>query len=672
MSSEPGTAVAVSVVIPVYNPGALIERCIGSILAQTLPRERYEAIFVDDGSTDDTPARLDQLAADEPNIRVFHEPNSGWPGRPRNVGIDNAVGRYVYFCDHDDWLGPEALERMVAFADDAAADILIGKTVGHNRPNPQELFVANMTDATLWASPLMTSLKPHKLFRRSFLDQHKLRYPEGKRRLEDHVFVLEAYFLASKIAVLSDYTCYHHTRRDDHGNAATARVEPKVYFAYLREVIDVIDKYTSPGPQRDQLLERPLRQEMLSRLTQRSPFGSAPTVQGQEQFDVIRTLLLERFPPGFGDQLGLALRVRAALVRHGQIELLRDFNARADQVRARAALISMRWADDRWHAEIETELVLGDDSPVRFISVGADRWSVDSLLLPAELQEDVVVSTAELINARVWVRVVNRRSDEDWFVPTTYRAELRDVPGDERGAKRLVVALGADLDPATLAGGGPLPRALWNISVRFAGLGMELRTRLRSDQASPASMPSAAIVGRERITVVPFLTPERGVSLDVGQRKHTLLGAMCERPIGPPVVARQRLTARVDVEIAPSAGRRAVQLFLLAGDIVVDRCPGAIIATTDGVVLRLRTAPRASVAERSTRFGPARYTLAGDTRGARGRVLLGVVDVDARGRIVAADFDPARRQEVVPLPPGYGRRSALNRVRRRASRFVRR
>jgi poly(ribitol-phosphate) beta-N-acetylglucosaminyltransferase len=84
--------VKVSVVVPVYNPGANIDDLLRSLAAQSLPADEYEAIFVDDGSTDGTGARLDALAAEQPNVRVEHIPNSGWPGRPRNVGTDLARG----------------------------------------------------------------------------------------------------------------------------------------------------------------------------------------------------------------------------------------------------------------------------------------------------------------------------------------------------------------------------------------------------------------------------------------------------------------------------------------------------------------------------------------------------------------------------------------------------
>jgi glycosyltransferase involved in cell wall biosynthesis len=53
-----------------------------------LSPDEFEVICIDDGSTDDTPEGLDELATTYPNIRVIYQPNSGWPGQPRNVGLD--------------------------------------------------------------------------------------------------------------------------------------------------------------------------------------------------------------------------------------------------------------------------------------------------------------------------------------------------------------------------------------------------------------------------------------------------------------------------------------------------------------------------------------------------------------------------------------------------------
>ena len=196
------SALDVTVVVPVYNPGANIDDLLASLDAQTLPADRWEAMLVDDGSTDGTGERLDAWAAQRPWAHVEHIPNSGWPGRPRNVGTDRARGDYVLYVDNDDFLDPEALERLVdrARADDA--DVLVGKVVGHGKTVPRELFRRNRSNVTLDWPPLVRLLSPHKLFRRALLLEHGIRFPEGRRRLEDHVVVMHAFFVAERIPVL--------------------------------------------------------------------------------------------------------------------------------------------------------------------------------------------------------------------------------------------------------------------------------------------------------------------------------------------------------------------------------------------------------------------------------------------------------------------------------------
>ena len=288
--------VKVSVVVPVWNPGPYIDACMHSILDQTLGSDEFEGILVDDGSTDETPARLDALAAAHPNLTVIHQANSGWPGKPRNVGLSAAKGEYVFFLDNDDRLGPEALERLYAMARRNDADVVIGKMAGFHRGVPKELFFANVDRATLGETPLFDSFTPHKLFRRSFVEERGLQFPEGRRRLEDLVFVVGAYFAARTISVLSDYVCYYHIRRDDHSNAGLRRPDPKGYYANLREVIGIIEANTERGPLRDRLLVRFARTELTGRLRDRA-FLDLPSDYREALFAEILAVAEDHVPP---------------------------------------------------------------------------------------------------------------------------------------------------------------------------------------------------------------------------------------------------------------------------------------------------------------------------------------------------------------------------------------
>src|SRR4051794_23010424 len=335
--------VKVSVIVPVYNPGANIEELIASLLGQSLARAEYEVIFVDDGSTDATPARLDALAAEHDNVVVEHIPNSGWPGRPRNVGLDRARGDYVFFADNDDWLEHDALERMHAMALADGADVVVGKVVGHGKYVPPGLFKRNLHNVSLRDAPLVALLSPHKLFRRAFLEQHGLRFPEGRRRLEDHVFVLRAYFATDRVSVLADHACYHWMRRGSANASSGEEWDPALYYAAVREVLDIVDEHTEPGEFRDRLYLRWYRAKTLGRVGgARSAITTRSPEWQRQAFDEVRTIVAERFGEHLDALLPPAERERARLVRAGDFDAVLA-QARADKARtAHAELLATR------------------------------------------------------------------------------------------------------------------------------------------------------------------------------------------------------------------------------------------------------------------------------------------------------------------------------------------
>ena len=112
-----------SIIVPVYNVEAFLNKCVDSLLAQDLSKEDYEVILVDDGSTDSSGALCDTLAAEHGNIRVIHQQNRGLSGA-RNAGIPVASGTYVLFVDSDDFLCPNVLGTLVGLMESKELDIL--------------------------------------------------------------------------------------------------------------------------------------------------------------------------------------------------------------------------------------------------------------------------------------------------------------------------------------------------------------------------------------------------------------------------------------------------------------------------------------------------------------------------------------------------------------------
>ena len=112
----------VSVLIPVYNVERYIEQCLDSVIAQTYGN--IEIIVVDDGSTDRSGEILDAYAGRDGRVRVIHKPNGG-VSAARNDGLKLCAGEYVYIMDSDDFIEPDAIERMCREAVDADADVVI-------------------------------------------------------------------------------------------------------------------------------------------------------------------------------------------------------------------------------------------------------------------------------------------------------------------------------------------------------------------------------------------------------------------------------------------------------------------------------------------------------------------------------------------------------------------
>ncbi|MFD0429100.1 glycosyltransferase family 2 protein [Streptomyces zhihengii] len=130
----------VSVVVGAYDAMPYLVRCLESVESQTIGPGRMELLAVDDGSADGTGEYLEEFAARSAvPTTVVRQPNSGGPGGPRNKGLALARGRYVFFLDADDFLGDEALERMVAVADRAGTDVVLGRMAGRGGCAPLDV-----------------------------------------------------------------------------------------------------------------------------------------------------------------------------------------------------------------------------------------------------------------------------------------------------------------------------------------------------------------------------------------------------------------------------------------------------------------------------------------------------------------------------------------------------
>jgi glycosyltransferase involved in cell wall biosynthesis len=488
----------VSVIVPVYNPGRQIDECIRSLLSQTLPREELELIFVDDGSTDDTPARLDALAAEHPHVKVEHIPNSGWPGKPRNVGMDMATGEYLFFVDNDDWLEDDALEQLVAMAREDRAEIVIGKVVGHGKRVPRSIFERNLHGVALDNAPeLLMLLSPHKLLRRDFVERNGLRFPEGRRRLEDHVFVVAAYFAAERISVLADRPIYHWVRHEEQPGASYEQFNPAGYYGNVREVLDIVEANTEPGPWRDKLLTHWYRGKMLGRVGGRR-WRRRDEEWRHAVYEEVRKLALERFDDSIHDRLAFNLKMRSILLRAGDYEGLQRLARFENRIESRVRVRGIERGGT--HLVLRLESRLGSErARLRFERHGERTFWVpatDDLkdTIPEEQRD--VTGLLRKGTVAVWLR--NVEDDSEYVLPARTTVKIDQGASPERRRPRLVTAV--PIAPTAAAAGGPLPPGTWEVhaEVSIAGFSWSATVERREEPLLVTTYgPGRIVVGAE-------------------------------------------------------------------------------------------------------------------------------------------------------------------------------
>jgi glycosyltransferase involved in cell wall biosynthesis len=511
-------SVRVSVIVPTYNTGAPLQRLVDSLDAQTLPTGQFEAIFVDDGSSDDTATRLEQLCAARPNYRTTRIPNSGWPGRPRNVGLDMATGEYVFSADHDDHLAPDALQRMHDYASANSSDIVIGREVRvGRRPLSSAMFLSDQPSVDLSWPLLLNLLTPHKMFRRDFLITHDLRFPEGKRRLEDHAFVLPAYFRAKTISVLGGHPCYFWDMRADGTMHSSQGIDPDTYYPYLTEILDIVEANTEPGPERDRMLSHWYRGKVMDFIG-RSIRNWEPERQ-QSLLRVTSELARTRFA-GVDPYITPVKRVQSALLRAGHLDPLIAVTETIGHLSATPVTRSVTWHDGLLVLEVGTTLCQADGSPVLFRR-REDRvlWVPPEPLGPG-VDEGLLDLTDAVADPRLRLYLREPSTGVNYEVAGDVATKLVPVSG----GLSLTTVTTFRLDPRSAAHGSPLDPGVWRARLATGVGGLDTA----EDLPLPEVMPGAALL--DGMTVVPFARRSRALVLAVSSPEHPLARAVHPQP----------------------------------------------------------------------------------------------------------------------------------------------
>ena len=226
----------ISVIVPVYNVEAYLERCVESILQQTYTH--FELILINDGSTDSSGQICDHLASQYENIKVYHIENAG-VSNARNMGIQLATGSWVTFIDSDDFVTQDYLATLASAAEGLNVGFVIASL--HHIKNGIVTDIPSHSGKTeLWSTEetmkelLMTTRTSFfpvaKLFKRDLLADEK--FNTNYHLAEDALFLTELLLKTRCSCVFIDKPVYYYDHRE--GSATTS---------VNRYVFDTIEVY---------------------------------------------------------------------------------------------------------------------------------------------------------------------------------------------------------------------------------------------------------------------------------------------------------------------------------------------------------------------------------------------------------------------------------------------
>ena len=236
----------ISVIVPVYNVEQYLPRCIDNILVQTFTD--FEVLLIDDGSTDNSGDICDEYAKKDNRIRVFHKKNGG-VSSARNLGLNNAIGKWIAFIDADDYIGREYLSLFFKYnpKEDIYTQIIQGFHVTDNKGEiDQDAFQNVKYENTIVIKGIPNHyFQKHKLLKRweiwarifslQIIQENKISFNEDIHIYEDGVFWHTYICKIQKLHYIREREYYYYSPLC-HASISTSKKS-------IQETIDLINIY---------------------------------------------------------------------------------------------------------------------------------------------------------------------------------------------------------------------------------------------------------------------------------------------------------------------------------------------------------------------------------------------------------------------------------------------
>lgn len=217
-----------SVIIPVYNSEPYIRQCYQNIKKQTFTE--FEAIFVDDGSDDNSLSVIQECVKEDYRFSCIHKENGG-AASARNAGLDKATGKYILFLDCDDEYSVDMFQKLIVLANEKEYDLVVcgfyfiitsnknGKEVVNylEKKNYQSCYFSDFEEIIpqyidIWDSDMFSNVW-NKLYKKETIDKNNIRFREGHVYTEDRVFNRSFLSVGPSLAITEECLYYYHRER---------------------------------------------------------------------------------------------------------------------------------------------------------------------------------------------------------------------------------------------------------------------------------------------------------------------------------------------------------------------------------------------------------------------------------------------------------------------------
>ncbi|MFM9614881.1 glycosyl transferase family A [Streptomyces sp. V2] len=528
-----------SVVVPVYNVELFLDECLQSLTDQTFTD--WEAVVVDDGSTDGSLAIAERWAAKDDRIRVVPQQNQGL-GPARNTGVAHLTDgtEFVAFVDSDDIVLPDAYERFIASLDKTGSDFASGNV---NLLKAGEILTSPLHQKRLRTDRERTHISRdkdlvydrtawNKVFRRSFWDKHHFEFPGIL--YEDAPVTLPAHFLAKAVDVLGEPVYLWRQRTGGAPSITQRRTEPVNVRDRIRSC-DSVSRFLASQPGEKYAAHKRWYDEIF--ITDELPlFMGVLDEAGDEFRELFMTGaadFLGRVDPAVFPRLPVSLRLKCHLIQEKRLDELMD-------------LLAYERETGRAVPVVRQGLKHFADYPVLSGKGAVPRsvLRVDTDFSARARAEEIVWDSGKLrITGHAYIRNLAAERPQ----PTA----LRVLMLRENGSRRTVLVrpnrvqaaratqtsgqslhnydwsgFSLDLDPRKFKARGGWRDGVWRLTVATVQQGIVRRTRLKAGESGSAESPVPHWVEQD-VRVVPFVTDDH-IYLRVERVRAKLTGHRAE------------------------------------------------------------------------------------------------------------------------------------------------